>query len=358
MSSKTTDKTDSSVSVAGVEWIPLDAIVVREGFNHRLRFDDEDQSVLEDQIVATGECELLGVRRRPDIIDDETGQPQIELMKGERRLRALIELDKQGRLPDSFYREWIEGRFACAPCRVSEFSGDFRAHLLSYTENIGRKDVNWIERVTALAHADAAYRAENPKAKQVDVAKALSVKTPNLSVALSISRQPWFESLRRAYVETGEVLMSEESARMLAPKAREAIGVELVGKAVESGEPVNDAKVARLVGGKAGDEGDDGPEESSGGSKSGKGGKKGKGGGGAGFEWGCAWPEAKELLNRCQVAAKKAAGDKSTIGEQSELVFKEVVGVLDWVLRPNKKLPKFLETSLGLYAPAKKEEQS
>lgn len=340
-----------------VQWIPLDAIVVREGFNHRLRFEDEDQSVLEDQIVATGECEFLGVRRRPDIIDDETGAPQIELMKGERRLRALIELDRQDRLPDSFYRDTAGdgfGAVACAPCRVSEFSGDFRAILLSYMENIGRKDVNWIERVTAVAQADAAYRAEHPNAKQADVAKALSMKTPNLSVATSIARQPWFAEIRKAYVETGEVLLTEQSARVLAPKARAEIANQLIKKAVESGEPVSDDRAARLTASESGDGGGDGGEESSEGANSGAGKKGSKKGGGAGFTWGVTWPEARELYNRCNVAAKKAGADKGTIAEQSELVFKEVAAVLDWILKPGKKLPKFLETSLDVYAPSRK----
>lgn len=337
--------------VQDVQWIPLASITVREGFNHRLRFDDADQAVLEDQICTTKEVELLGVRRRPDIIDDETGEPQIELVKGERRLRALIELAKSGRLPEAF----IRNGHACAPCRVLEFEGDFRAFLLSYMENVGRKDVTWIERITAVAQADAAYRAEHPNAKQADVAKALSMKTPNLSVATSIARQWWFNELRKAYVDTGAILMTEQSARALAPKTRTELAIELVKKAVESGEPVSDERVTRLTASETAEDGAEGGEGSEdAGSGSGKKGSKKKGGGGAGFTWGVTWPEARELYNRCNVAAKKAAADKGTIAEESELVFKEVAAVLDWVLKPGKKLPKLLETSLDLYAPIRK----
>jgi hypothetical protein len=306
--------------------VPVGSIVVKDGFNHRVWFDDDDQAELEAQIAASKEVEPLTVRRIVSVTDDETGEPELQLVKGERRLRAMIALAKEGLLL------YPGPKGAYVPVKVIETDSNFEAVRSSFLENFGRKDVTWIERVYGLNEAAKAYRSEHKEATNPEIAKALGL-TPTggpvlLSYAESIAACAWFAPALAKYRDEGVLYLSEETARRMATKKHREAGERVMAEAIEKSEPLTDEAFEgmRARGAFGGPDGDK-PE----GAKAGKKGKKG--GGGAGFKWAQDYPTVYTAAKKLRERAAKPDADATFARDALT-----VAEALEWVIK-GKKIP-------------------
>lgn len=186
------------------EVLTLDKIRVLSDFNHRLDWAEEDIRELANQIALTGYLAPPVVNKRH------------ELVAGERRIRALKILEAENRMPEALKKG--------ITCQIGgDTEDEVKARIVSLIENVGRKDLNWVERAGGYFALYQEMKGRDNHLKMEDAAAQIGVSRSALSNYLRIAREPWFQEAEDLVRKGASLPFSEVQARAVAGKGLKSL---------------------------------------------------------------------------------------------------------------------------------------